>query len=72
LNSEVDRNTIAEKPELFVEELEKTFGLRAARVFETRILRLLCEKIDVDYSDIEGLTFIEAVKKALEEYSEAL
>jgi len=70
LNSDLDRSRIAEEPELFAEELKKTFGPWMAHIFEKNILQLLCMKTRIDYRDIEGLTFSEAVKKAFKKYSE--
>jgi len=72
LNFNLDRNKIADNPELFARNLEKTFGPWMADIFEKNILQILCRKIGVDYLDIEGLTFPEAIKKAFKKYSEQL
>jgi len=68
LKSQVKRDSIAEKPELFVEKLEDLLGVWMAGIFEERILRILCGKLGIEYSVIDALTFSKAVKKALKEY----
>ena len=70
LNSNLDRSQIADRPEFFAEELEKTFGPWMADMFKKNILQLLCRKIGINYPDIEDLTFSEAIKKAFKKYSE--
>lgn len=71
LNSNLDRNRIADEPEFFAEELEKTFGLWTARIFKENILQLLCRKINIAYSDVRDMNFPEAVREAYRQYSEA-
>jgi len=68
LNFNLERDKIAETPELFAYALEKTLGPWMAEIFERNILRILCERISIEYPDIEDLTFAEEVKRAYEKY----
>ena len=68
LNFNLDRNEIADKPELFARCLEKTLGPWMADIFEKNILQILCKKISIDYPSIEDSTFSEAVKNAYKKY----
>jgi len=70
LKSNLDRNKIVDEPEFFAEELEEIFGLWIANIFKENILRFLCGKLNINYSDIKDLNFQEAVRKAFEKYSE--
>ena len=70
LNFNLDRNKIAEQPELFARNLEETLGPWMAAIFERNILEILCGKISIDYVDIEELSFSEAIKKIFKKYSE--
>jgi len=68
LNFNLDREKIVETPDLFACALEKTLGLGMAEIFERNILRILCGKIGIEYSDVEDLSFAEEVKRAYEKY----
>jgi len=72
LNFNLDRKKIADNPELFAKSLEKTLGSWMAKIFEENILQILCRKINIDYLEVEGLTFSEAIKKTFEKYSKQL
>lgn len=65
LNFNLDRNRIAEQPELFAKYLEETLGSWMAVIFERNILKNLCRKLDVSYVEVEKLSFPEAAKKLL-------
>lgn len=69
LDSDLNRNEIVDKPELFEMELKKTVGPWMARIMEKNILQVLCNKIGIKYSEIDGLTFSEAIKEAFKKYN---
>ncbi len=69
LDSDLNRNEIVDKPELFEMELKKTVGPWMARIMEKNILQVLCNKIGIKYSEIDGLTFSEAIKEAFKRYN---
>jgi len=67
LNTPLKRSEIAEKPELFAEELEGLFG-DGAKVIEERMIRNLYAKIGSKFTKIDGYTFPDYVKDAKEKY----
>ena len=67
LNTPLKRSEIAEKPELFAEELEGLFG-DGAKVIVERMIRNLYAKIGSKFTKIDGYTFPDYVKDAKEKY----
>jgi len=70
LNSNLDRDAIADNPELLIRELEKTVGSWMARIYERNILQNLCKKLCIDYSEIKHLEFPKAVREAFKKYNQ--
>ena len=67
LNTPLKRSEIADKPELFAEELESLLG-DGAKVIEERMIRNLYAKIGSKFTEIDGYTFPDYVKDAKEKY----
>ena len=67
LNTPLKRSKIADKPELFAEELESLLG-DGAKVIEERMIRNLYAKIGSKFTEIDGYTFPDYVKDAKEKY----
>ena len=67
LNTPLKRSEIADKPELFAEELESLLG-DGAKVIEERMIHNLYAKIGSKFTEIDGYTFPDYVKDAKEKY----
>ena len=63
LNAPLNRNEIADKPELFAKELESLLG-EGAKMIEEKIIRTLYEKIGKKYIMRKGSSFSDYVRAA--------
>jgi len=69
LNTAVKLEEIAEKPEVFVEEIEDLYG-DSAPLIEERIIRKLCSKLGMEFGVVADRKFPEQVREALRRYLE--
>jgi len=63
LNTPLNRDEIADKPELFAKELERLLG-DGARIIEEKIISNLYEKIGRKYVAVKGYSFPDYVRDA--------
>jgi hypothetical protein len=62
------KEEIAEKPEVFADQLEELFGVESARIIEDRIVENLYSTLNMEYETVKGGKFQELVGDALEIY----
>ena len=61
LNSPIQRNNIAENPELFTRELKSIQGDNTP-IIEERIIKNLCTKLKIQYETIANLKFPQQIR----------
>lgn len=67
LRSDVRRDEIAEKPEVFAGELEGLLG-DSAKIIEERIVKKLYSILNIEYEETVKGSFPELIRKALKTY----
>ncbi|MEM2103791.1 MAG: hypothetical protein QW717_02720 [Candidatus Bathyarchaeia archaeon] len=64
-NSGVEREDIPEKPEVFIEFLNRLFGF-GAKIIEEAIVKSLCSKLGIEYEEAKNAKFTDYLRKLAE------